>query len=306
MSRFRIPLASMLATLMLGAAALAIAPALLAVPQEGETGSKFYSEGLDGVNLSGLTEERQRLALQILNESSCICGCNMTVAQCRVEDQYCDTSPRLARAIVDAVRRGESEMEIRAAYDRASGKREKPTLQKPVDRFVIPLLDSPGRGEATAPVTIVEFVDFQSPFSMRALRVLNQLFEIYPGKLRLVFKHLPMSIHEDARTAALAAEAAHAQGRFWEMHDLLFLNPGTLDQAGVLLHAAELDLDMKRFEADLGSTAVADRVDRDLAEAERVQAVTTPILYVNGRRQVNNRLNTLRRTIEEELAAAGN
>ncbi len=95
---------------------LASLPVSLAQDESG-----FYSQGLEGVDLSGLTEEQKGLALKVLNETDCTCGCGMRVAQCRVDDQACPRSPTLARAIVDAVRRGENETGVRAAYEATAG-----------------------------------------------------------------------------------------------------------------------------------------------------------------------------------------
>jgi len=281
--------------------ALALLPALAAVAADDKP-AKFYDHGLHGVDLGGLTPEQEALALKVLNASPCTCGCGMTVAQCRVEDQNCDTSPPLAQAIVDAVRRGGSEDDAIAAYRKAAAGSAAPAAAPAApERHDIPVGDSPARGPADAPVTIIEFADFQCPFSLRADGVLRQAFELYPGRLRLVYKHLPLSIHPQARSAAVAAEAAREQDHFWEMHDLLFRNPGELDREAFLRYAGELGLDLDRFAADLDSGELAARVDADIAAAEEVQAAVTPTLFVNGKRLRNYMLNTVRRAIEEAL-----
>ena len=92
----------------------------------------------------------------------------------------------------------------------------------------LPVLDSPADGAADAWVTIVEFSDFECPFCARVQDTLAQVRLAYPASVRIVFKHFPLSFHALARPAAVAAQCAHAQGKFWEMHDAVFRNQGTL------------------------------------------------------------------------------
>ena len=292
--------------LLLGIALLALSPRSLA--QEGgklvETtvGTRVYTEGLRGVDFSGLNEEQKELALKVLNESACDCGCRMTVAQCRVEDQTCPRSPSLARAIVDAIRRGGDEEAAQEAYRAAlvAGRPSRPPERPAVHDIAVG--DSPARGPASAAVTVVEFSDFQCPFCARALPVVQQVLDLYPEEVRIVFKHLPLPIHPRARDAALAAEAAREQGKFWEMHDLLFRNPASLEREALVGYAGQLGLDTARFEADMDSAGIAARVDRDIAEAARVDANGTPTFYVNGKRLRSYQLNAFRQAIERSLA----
>jgi protein-disulfide isomerase len=92
----------------------------------------------------------------------------------------------------------------------------------------IPVSDSPSLGPADAWVTVVEFSDFECPYCAQATNTLDQVKLAYPGSVRIVFKHFPLSFHPQARPAAIAAECAHAQGKFWEMHDLIFRNQASL------------------------------------------------------------------------------
>jgi protein-disulfide isomerase len=294
------------ARLLLPLASLAAVLAAAADPEEAPAppASPVYREGLTGVDLTGLTEEQRDLALRVLNESPCDCGCGMTVAQCRVEDQSCPRSPGLARAIVDAVRRGGGEQAARDAYGRAAAGGGAARAPDPhAVRHDIPVGDSPARGAPDAPITIVEFADFQCPFCARAEPVVAQVLGTYPEQVRVVFKHLPQSIHPQARGAALAAEAAREQGKFWEMHERLFRNPNALEREHLLAHARDLGLDMGRFTADLDSERIAARVDRDVAEAERVGAGLTPAFYLNGSRLRNWQWSTFHAAIERALAA---
>jgi len=135
---------------------------------------------------------------------------------------------------------------------------------------------------------------------------LDQIRKTYGDRVRVVFKHLPLkSIHPQAGPAATAAEAAHGQGKFWEMHDLIFANQGQLGDAKYQEWARQLGLDMDRFDKDLKSPAVSQRIDADSQEAAKLGVSGTPAFFVNGRylsgAQPFERFKAL---IDEELAKA--
>jgi protein-disulfide isomerase len=268
---------------------------------------RFYDKGLDGVDLSGLTDEQTQLALKVLNDTDCTCGCGMRVAQCRVEDQNCPRSPILARAIVDAVRRGQNEADVRAAYSAtvgATGKSGRSTSRPPAEEIVlIPVEDSPVRGSEAASVTVVEFSDFQCPYCSRAEPIITKLLAEFEGQVRLIFKHFPLPFHPQARIAAAAAEAAREQGKFWEMHDLLFQNTEALERDDLRGYAQQLGLDLPRFETALDNSEIDARVERDITEARRVGVNGTPTFYVDGRRLGNHQEKAFRRAIQRALQA---
>jgi protein-disulfide isomerase len=139
------------------------------------------------------------------------------------------------------------------------------------------------KGAATAPVTIVEFSDFQCPFCARVVPTLKQIEESYQGSVRIVWKHLPLPIHKDAVGAALAAEAAGKQGKFWEFHDRLFADQTKLGSDDLRQHARDLQLDMSRFETDILSDDEKKKVDADIAEANALGVSGTPGIFINGR-----------------------
>ena len=151
-----------------------------------------------------------------------------------------------------------------------------------------------------APITLVEFSDFQCPYCSAAREPLERLLREHEGKLKLVFKHFPLTMHPRAVQAARAAEAAKLQGRFWEMHDLLFENQHNLEDADLERYAKMLGLDEERFKADIASEAVQAKVDADRAEGERLGVEGTPTLYVNGR-HFQEPLKTLDAYLAEEL-----
>ncbi|WP_083731112.1 MULTISPECIES: Na+/H+ antiporter NhaA [Protofrankia] len=140
------------------------------------------------------------------------------------------------------------------------------------------------RGPLDAPVTLVEYGDFECPYCGRAEAVVRELLADF-GDLRYVWRHLPLTkVHPHAEYAAIAVEAAAEQGAFWEMHDLLFDRQSALTVRDLLRYAGELGLDLERFRADLRARAGADRVERDIASADVSDVSGTPTFFINGRR----------------------
>lgn len=141
----------------------------------------------------------------------------------------------------------------------------------------------PARGPTEAPVTLVEFSDFQCPFCSRVQGVLQRLRQTYGDKLRLVFKQLPLKMHDHASFAAEAALCAGQQGKFWEMHDWLFSNQQKIAPDAIRAAAPELRLDPAAFAACLDQKAFADKVAEDARLAESLGIAGTPAFLVNGR-----------------------
>jgi protein-disulfide isomerase len=142
--------------------------------------------------------------------------------------------------------------------------------------------DDPARGSPQAPVTLVLFSDFQCPFCARVEPTLQEVQKAYGDKVRIVWKHQPLSFHPNALPAAEAAEAAREQGKFWQMHDRLFaaqreLSPDTYERI-----ARDLGLDLRRFQEGTRSGKHRARIQEDQQLATRVGALGTPTLFVNG------------------------
>jgi protein-disulfide isomerase len=141
------------------------------------------------------------------------------------------------------------------------------------------------RGPQEGRVTLVEYGDFECPHCGQAEPVVRQLLQTFGGELRFVFRHLPLvDVHEHAELAAEAAEAAGAQGRFWEMHDILFKHQDALRLEDLREYAQTIGLDDVQFSADLESRRFALRVARDLESADLSRVAGTPTFFINGRR----------------------
>lgn len=140
------------------------------------------------------------------------------------------------------------------------------------------------RGPHEAPVTVVEYGDYECPFCGQAEPVVRELLADF-GDVRYVWRHLPLTdVHPHAQLAAEAAEVAALQGRFWDMHDLLISHQGALTLDDLLGHAADLGLDLRRFERDMRAHAGAARVAEDVDSADLGGVAGTPTFFVNGRR----------------------
>ncbi len=151
-----------------------------------------------------------------------------------------------------------------------------------VERKCVPF-EGKAKGSVSAPITIVEFSEFQCPFCSRVLPTLDKLQKEYPGKIRVFFRHNPLPFHSDAPLASQAAVAAELQGKFWQMHDKLFANQQNLKRADLEKYAQELGLDMAKFKADIDSPAVKKRVDDDLELGKKLGVQGTPNFFINGR-----------------------
>jgi len=142
----------------------------------------------------------------------------------------------------------------------------------------------PQLGARGAPVTIIEFSDFQCPFCRRLAPVLRELARRYPTQVRLVFRNMPLTtIHRAAERAAKAGACAAEQGKFWEMHDLMFAEQSSLSPEALKEKALRLKLDAKAFDRCLDSDSTLKSVQIDLAAAERLGLTSTPSSFINGR-----------------------
>jgi len=180
------------------------------------------------------------------------------------------------------------------------------TTQTAGTRLAIPLSDHDHvLGPASVPVTLVEYGDFECPACGAAHPVVKQLLRGIGDQVRFVFRHFPLtSVHPHARRAAEAAEAAEAQGRFWEMHDLLYANQDALEDDDLVAYAAALRLDLGRFVTDLERGTFAGKVRRDFLGGARSGVNGTPTFFVNGvRHDGPSDLGGLLAEIEDALEA---
>jgi protein-disulfide isomerase len=163
--------------------------------------------------------------------------------------------------------------------------------------------DDPSRGEKNAPVTIVVFTDFQCPSCAAMHPVVDEAQKSYGNRVRLVIRDFPLVIHQQARKAAEAANAANAQGKFFEYIAVLFKNQSALDVASLKKYATDLGLDRAKFDAALDNGQYAAEVNSDTADGEAYGVDGTPTIFVNGVRLRNLTPEGLRAAIDRALAS---
>ena len=161
--------------------------------------------------------------------------------------------------------------------------------------------NAPVRGPKDAPVTIVEFSDFQCPFCSQLNPILQQVVAKYPKKVKLVYKFFPLPFHKLAMPASKAALAAGKQGKFWEYHDELMLAYKDLSEAKFVEIAKKLGLDMKRFNRDRQDPRWVNMIRDDMREGAQNQVRGTPTVFVNGRRMRSRSLEAFDQAIKKAL-----
>lgn len=187
---------------------------------------------------------------------------------------------------MDAVREAAQEAQAGEAKRRQEAEAKK--LEESYNNPLVPNLrdDENWRGPKDAPITLVEYSDFECPFCSRALQTVNQLMDKYKGKIRFTYKHLPLSFHPNAMGAALYYEAIRLQSgeKAWEFHDELLTNLQKVKNGDKYFKAVakKLGANMSKLEKDVKSQAVKDRVEADIAEAEKFGFRGTPGFLLNG------------------------
>ena len=204
--------------------------------------------------------------------------------------------------IVQALKEAKT-IEATRAYLQTLRANAKVTTYLQPTRIEVATAGAPVRGAREAPVTIVEFSDYQCPFCKRSQSTIKQLLRQYTGKVKLAFRDFPLrSIHPLAQKAAEAARCAGDQGKYWEYHDVLFAKAPELEVAGLKQYAATLGLDMTQFNECLQRDKYATPVEQDVQQGNRLGVSSTPTFFVNGRPVLGAQpFSVFERVIEEEL-----
>lgn len=224
--------------------------------------------------------QRQKL-VRIFKAELCPCpDSNTSMHEClKTRETRCGLAEQTAGMAASMVNAAYSETDV---LDKIA---EFVENSKKVHEFTLD--ERPHKGKPGAPVVIVEFADFQCPHCREASKVVKALHEKHPDKVVVYFKNYPLtSNHPMSQLAAQAAVAAHRQGKFWQMHDLLFENQRALSPEKLDNFARQIGLNMQKFKTDFDSAAVAAHVTTDRGEAERAGLTGTPTFYINGRRHL--------------------
>jgi protein-disulfide isomerase len=229
---------------------------------------------LPGVDIDKLTLRERGLFYDLVSQLYAPCTEQaVSIAQCVQEARPCAACRPAATLLADKVHQGATAEEGRTVYATRFG----PTIKK------VDLADSPAKGPADAPVTIIVWSDFQCPHCRIALPMIEGIFDKFSPKVRLVHKFYPLHSHTTAEPAARAAVAAQNQGHYWEMERLLFSHQDAQLPKDLDAYAKELRLDPTRFRADLVADATTKIITRDRADADRSGLTGTPFILINGR-----------------------
>ena len=235
---------------------------------------------LESIDTAGFSPVQKRILAHVLEVQNCTCGCNWTIAKCRNDDPKCGYSRQLLNLIIKDLKAGKDEKEIVADL-KVHALTPPPVLDDPVS---INIQGDPVIGPENARITIVEFSDFQCPFCAAAVVQARIVLDKYPKDVRLVFKQFPLDDHSQAFLAAQSAVAAHAQGKFWAMHDKLYGNFRSISPQNILYWAKDIGLDMKRFVEDVDTGKYKKAIENEVAQGETAGVQGTPTFFFNGRR----------------------
>jgi protein-disulfide isomerase len=231
-----------------------------------------------GVDISKLSEPQRESFFQVINSEFSACGAAHSLAVSLRDDDSCRDSMHVAQFIADRIGAGAQPGDIKLELD---------MLVAALQEREVPIEGRPVYGNERAPVTMVVFADFQCPVCKSEAPELRAAVDSHRGQAKLVFKHFPLThAHAFAEAAAQAAEAAHVQGKFWEMHDKLFEHQNALTPADLERYATEIGLDVAKWKADMASEAVKQKVMQDQADGMKLELQGTPTVYVNGRQLV--------------------
>lgn len=192
----------------------------------------------------------------------------------------------------------------KAAYIQTLVSKANVLITLPAPRAEIALANTPVTGPANAPVSFVEFADYECPYCQQVAPALEKLQTVYKGKVSFAFKDMPLPMHAHAQKAAEAAHCAGAQGKYWEYHNELFASK-QLEIADLKQDARKLNLDTATFDKCLDSGAQADAVKVQADEAQRLGLQGTPVFFINGRMMSGAvSYDELRKAVDQELATA--
>jgi protein-disulfide isomerase len=274
-------------------AALAAGP--LATGSAAEAAAAGDPDALPRVDLGALSPEQRKVVLEYAKEAFCYCGCPHTLDQCLRGHETCRHAPRMARLAARLAKAGARKADLVKAiggYYASFDRRAK--------------LDAsgfgPARGDASAPVTLVEFSDFTCPFCRMVHAPLASFVEARASRVKLVFKPFPIESHPGALEAAQAGEWAREKGLFWPMHDAIFEHPGARSPGDLAELARGAGGDPADLRAALEEQRFLEKVRGSQAEARQAGIRGTPTLFFNGRMHVLSDFSDegLELTLEDE------
>lgn len=228
-----------------------------------------------GIDTSTLTPRERREWSAELTELLAPCPeVPVNLAQCIAEARPCKSCLPAAQLLLKQVQAGKPKKDREDAFH----------ARFDVNKIKqIPTDGAPEVGSPDAVVTIVEWADFECPYCRAVSPILDELVKHFPGQVRLLYKFYPLGAHPHGEIAARAGISAQNQGKFWEMHHLMFENQEHLEQADLDRYAKQIGLDLPKFRADLTSKETGERIEKEKKQADEVGLEGTPFVFINGR-----------------------
>jgi protein-disulfide isomerase len=247
-----------------------------------------------------MIESKYKLAVLVGGLAAMLGACTDPQAMSEIKTKVAEIQAQQKDILtkLDAIDKGQKEMATKVA---APARPPGPPPEDPNKVYTVPIGNSFAKGPADAPVTIVEFSDFECPFCAQAADLVKQITDAYPKDVRFVFKNYPLPFHKNAMPAAKAAVAAGKQGKFFEMHDKLFANARSLSQEFYEKAAGEIGLDVEKFKADMASEEVNKQVQQEMAEASTVAVRGTPTFFINGKKPQGRSFELYKQIIDDAL-----
>ena len=231
-----------------------------------------------GVDIKALSEAQRGVFFQVINTEPSACDKPHSMARSLKDDPDCRDSQTVAQFVADNLAAGAAASAVKGAV---------PQVVSALQPREINIEGRPVYGSERAPVTVVVFADFECPHCRKEAPVLRKAIDSFRGRAKLVYKHFPLGGHKWAKIAAIATEAAFEQGKFWEMHDLVFENQAALSEERILQLAGRIDgLDMEKFKASFEAEKGKAVVEQDKKDGEELGIAGTPAVYVNGREYI--------------------
>ncbi|WP_240356085.1 DsbA family protein [Myxococcus eversor] len=252
------------------------APPPPAPPAAAPTDPAAALSGIPGMDFSSLSAASKRELATVLSDEFCYCGCPHTLGACLKSHNTCRHAKRMARVAARMVSEGSPATEVIVQLSQYYGAFREQRAQFKVD-------DRMCMGAAAAPVTVVEFSDFECPYCAKARPVLEAFAKKNPVQVRFCYLPFPLANHVNALPAAQAALWARDQGKFWQMHDALFAHQENLKPEALPALAKELGLDGAKLAAVLKSDAYKQELEGFRNQGRSAGLSGTPTVYFNGR-----------------------
>lgn len=235
---------------------------------------------LTGLALANMNSREKSALIAALGKLPAPCADTpVSLTQCLTEKRSCKSCKPAAEFLGRMVTAGATDTDLAVVYKA----RFDPSIVQAVE-----VGKAPFKGPKDAVVTVVEFADFQCPGCREARAFLDLLLERFPNQVRVVYKYYQITGHDRSLEAAYAAHAAHLQGKFWQMHELLFAHPEGLARSDFTKYATDIGLDLAKFDAAFSSEDSKNAVAADIAQADKLGLEYTPLLFVNGRQMTLN------------------